>query len=47
MRTLSMAFFSIAIAFITIGISGQRTFLYIGIAFFVLAVLRLMRLAKQ
>jgi hypothetical protein len=47
MRTLSMAFFSIAIAFLAIGISGHRTFLYIGIAFLVLAVLRLVRLAKQ
>ena len=38
-----MAFFALAIAFIGIGISGQRMFLYIGIAFLVIAVLRLMR----
>src|SRR5258705_13670672 len=43
MRTASMVFFALAIAFIGIGISGQRTFLYIGIAFLVIAVLRLMR----
>ena len=43
MRTASMAFFALAIAFIGIGISGQRTFLYVGIAFLVIAVLRLIR----
>ncbi len=47
MRTASMAFFAVAIAFIGIGISGQRTFLYVGIAFLVIAVLRLIRAAKQ
>jgi hypothetical protein len=47
MRTASMIFFGIAIAFIGIGITGQRTFLYIGIAFLVLAVVRLLRAAKQ
>jgi hypothetical protein len=47
MRTLSMAFFAIAIAFIGIGITGQRTFLYVGITFLVLAVVRLLRSAKQ
>jgi hypothetical protein len=38
-----MAFFALAIAFIGIGISGQRTFLYVGTAFLVIAVLRLVR----
>ena len=47
MRTISMVFFSIAIAFLAIGISGQRTFLYIGIAFMVLAIARFVRAAKQ
>lgn len=47
MRIASMLFFSLAIAFIGIGITGQRTCLYIGIAFLVLAVLRLVRAAKQ
>ncbi len=43
MRTAYMAFFALAIAFIGIGISGQRTFLYVGIVFLVVAVLRLRR----
>jgi hypothetical protein len=47
MRTISMIFFSVAIAFLAIGISGQRAFLYIGIAFMVLAIARLVRVAKQ
>jgi hypothetical protein len=47
MRTLYMAFFSIAIAFVAIGLSGHRTFLYIGIAFLILAIVRLVRAAKQ
>ena len=48
MRTASIAFFSIAIAFTAIGIStGQRVFLYTGIAFLVVAILRLVRAAKQ
>jgi len=47
MRTISMVFFSIAIAFITIGLTANRTFLYVGIAFMVLAVARLVRATKQ
>jgi hypothetical protein len=47
MRTISMVFFSIAIAFICIGLTANRTFLYVGLAFMVLAVARLVRATKQ
>lgn len=40
MPNSSIAFFAIAIAFIAIGIGGQRAFIYIGIVFLVIAVLR-------
>ena len=42
-----MVFFSIGIAFITIGIASNRTFLYVGLAFLALAIARLIRAAKQ
>jgi hypothetical protein len=41
-----MVFFSIGIAFVCIGLTSQRTFLFIGIAFIVLAIARLVRGAK-
>jgi hypothetical protein len=48
MRIASMAFFALSIAFIGIGITGQRTFLYVGFAFLALAIARLVRVsAKQ
>ena len=47
MRTISMVFFSIGIALVTIGIARNRTFLYVGLAFLALAVARLVRAAKQ
>ena len=47
MRTASMAFFALAIAFIGIGITDQRTFLYVGIAFLVISVFRFIRAARQ
>jgi hypothetical protein len=47
MRTVSLAFFALAIAFIGVGISGQRTFLYLGIVFLVLASLRLFRSSSK
>jgi len=35
-----MVFLILAIAFITIGLTGRRTFLFIGVAFLVVAFLR-------
>jgi hypothetical protein len=43
MPKVSVAFFTLAIAFIAIGLSGQRTFVYIGIVFLVVALLRFRR----
>ena len=43
MPKVSGAFLALAIAFIAIGLSGQRTFIYIGIVFLVVALLRLRR----
>ena len=40
MPGLSLVFIILAIAFIAIGLNGQRTFIYIGIAFFVVALVR-------
>jgi len=40
MRQAAMVFLILAIAFIAIGISGRRTFLFIGIAFLVVAFIR-------
>ena len=40
MRRDAMAFLVLAIAFIAIGISGRRTFLFVGVAFLVVALLR-------
>lgn len=47
MRTISLAFFAIAIAFFGIGISGHRTLLYVGIIFLALAILQLVRNSKR
>lgn len=46
MRKFAYAFLVIGIAFIALGISGQRTFLYVGIAFLVVGLLRLLRLQR-
>ena len=43
MRNAYLALFAIGIAFVTIGFSGQRTFIYIGLAFLLIAVIRLVR----
>lgn len=43
MRNSHLAFFALAIAFITIGLSSQRTFLWIGVAFLVIFGLRVIR----
>ena len=40
MRNLAVVFLVLAIAFIVIGLSGQRTFLYVGIVFLIIAILR-------
>lgn len=40
MRNAAIAFLVLGIAFIAIGLSGQRTFIYIGIAFLVVALLQ-------
>jgi hypothetical protein len=40
MRTIPLVFLVLAIAFIALGISGQRTFLFVGLAFLVVAMLR-------
>lgn len=40
MRNAAMVFLILAIAFITIGLSGRRTFIFVGIAFLVVALLR-------
>jgi hypothetical protein len=49
MRTVCMAFFAVAVAFFGIGITGQQTFLWIGIALLVIFLIRSIRcqLAKQ
>jgi len=38
MRYAPYPFFALAIAFIAIGASGQRTFIYVGVVFLVLAL---------
>ena len=40
MRNTAMLFLILANAFITIGLTGRRTFLFIGVAFLVVAFLR-------
>lgn len=40
MRNAAMVFLVLAIAFIAVGISGRRAFLFVGIAFLVVALLR-------
>ncbi len=42
MRNVAYVFFVLAIAFIALGISGQRAFLFIGLAFMVVGLLRLL-----
>jgi LPXTG-motif cell wall-anchored protein len=41
MRYAPFPFLALAIAFIAIGASGQRTFIYVGIVFLVLAIVML------
>ena len=42
MRKIGYVFLTLAIAFIALGISGNRTFLYVGIAFLAIGILRLL-----
>lgn len=46
MRYAPFPFFALAIAFIAIGATGQRTFIYVGIAFLVLALVMMRKLRK-
>lgn len=43
MRNAAVAFLVLGIAFLAIGLSGQRAFIYAGIAFLVVALLRFWR----
>ena len=40
MRNLPIVFLVLAIAFIAIGLSGQRVFIFVGFAFLAVAILR-------
>ncbi|MDQ5844518.1 MAG: hypothetical protein M3539_04410 [Acidobacteriota bacterium] len=40
MRNVAMVFLVLGVAFIALGLSGQRTFIYVGIAFLAVALLR-------
>ena len=42
MRNIGYVFLVLAIAFIALGISGNRTFLFVGIAFLFVGFLRLL-----
>ena len=43
MRYAPFPFFALAIAFIAIGATGQRTFIYVGIVFLVLALVMILK----
>ncbi len=40
MRNVAMVFLILAIAFISIGLTGRRTFIFVGVTFLVVALLR-------
>lgn len=42
MRNLAYAFFALAAAFIVLGLTSNRTFLFVGLVFIVVGVLRLL-----
>ncbi len=44
MRNAYIAFLALGIAFIAIGYRGQKTFLYIGFVFLIIALLRIFRM---
>lgn len=43
MRNVAVVFLILAIAFLAIGLSGRRTFIFVGLAFLVVALLRWFR----
>ena len=47
MRYRFAPFLALAIAFIAIGVTGQRTFVYIGIVFLILALVMLRKRRNQ
>ena len=47
MRYSFAPFLALAIAFIAIGVTGQRTFVYIGIVFLILALVMLRKRRNQ
>jgi hypothetical protein len=46
-RYAAFPFFTIGIAFIAIGVTGQQTFISVGIAFLVLAVVMMAKMRKR
>jgi hypothetical protein len=40
MRNSAVAFLALGIAFLAIGINGHKTFIYIGIVFMIIALVR-------
>lgn len=47
MRYAPFPFFALGIAFIAIGATGQRTFIYVGIVFLVLALVLMRKSYKS
>jgi len=46
-RYAPFPFLTVGIAFIALGISGQRTFIYLGIVFLVLALVMFIKIRKR
>ncbi|MGB7925888.1 MAG: hypothetical protein WCF57_21795 [Pyrinomonadaceae bacterium] len=42
-QRIGLPFITLGIAFLVIGLSGQRTFIYVGIPFFILGIIALTR----
>ena len=47
MRYRFAPFLALGIAFIVIGVTGQRTFIYVGLVFFVLALVMMRKAGKH